>query len=151
MLFKLINGGWLLRAATSMWSWLLAAIFVYYYQQLDFRFSKYSSTVSLKVLSTHTSLNKFIQVIVFLQRIVRFIHAEQLSLTIPSGKKSFTQFSTRMAAWQLPTFFICLQKSVKHYTLYYHIIKSTDIWKRWFIKLILKTNGCSFQQALRQI
>ena len=43
-------------------------------------------------------------------------------------KLCFTQFSTRMAAWLLLTFFICLHN---HLNYIYSIIpyKSTDVWK----------------------
>ena len=41
-------------------------------------------------------------------------------------------------------------QSIKFYTSHYHVLKSTDIWKMWFIKLIVKMNGSSFQQVLQQ-
>ena len=61
--------------------------------------------------------------------------------------------STRMTAWLLLTFFICLHiftQSIKFCTFLYQILKSTDVWKIVFIKQTVKMNGCSFQQVLRQ-
>ena len=48
-------------------------------------------------------------------------------------KLCFTQFITRMAAWLLLTFFICLHNQLSSV---YSItrIKNTDVWKVWFIK-----------------
>ena len=40
---------------------------------------------------------------------------------------SFTHFSTRIAAWLLLTFLICLHKLIKFYVLYYHVLKSKDV------------------------
>ena len=59
----------------------------------------------------------------------------------------FTQFNIRMAVSDL---FHVFTKSIKFYTFYYHIVRSTDIWKMWFIKLTVKINDCSFQQVLQQ-
>ena len=53
-------------------------------------------------------------------------------LMILTGKKCFTQFSTRMAASDL---FHMFKQSIKFYTFYYHVFKSTDVWKMRF------TNG----------
>ena len=64
-------------------------------------------------------------------------------------KLCFTQFSTRMAAWLLLIFFICLHNQLSPIHSITRI-KSIDVWKMRFIKQTVKMNGCSFQQVLRQ-
>ena len=39
---------------------------------------------------------------------------------------------------------------IKFYTFYYHLLKSIDVWKRWW-KWRQKMNGCSFQRVLRKV
>ena len=47
----------------------------------------------------------------------------------------------------LVTFFVCLHNYVLlSHTFHYHILKSTDVWKRLFIKQTVKMNGCSFRK-----
>ena len=52
-------------------------------------------------------------------------------MTITGEKMRFTQFSTRMAASEL---FHMFTQSIKFCTLYYHVSKSADVSKMWFIK-----------------
>ena len=42
-------------------------------------------------------------------------------------KLSFTQFSTRIAAWLLLTFSIIFTQSVKFYIFHYQVFKGTDV------------------------
>ena len=81
-------------------------------------------------------------------------------LTIHTGKNCFTQFSTRMAAWVLLTFFICLQNqlsfldSIITHVLRVHMSEKNDYQidskKEW---LLLSTSftaklGVTFVLAL---
>ena len=66
------------------------------------------------------------------QFILRHMMICQL-LNDTNREKLCTQLSTRIAVWLLLTFHMFLQ-SVKFYTFYYHVLKSTDVWKMWFIK-----------------
>ena len=60
-----------------------------------------------------------------------------VSLTLISRKNCLTQFNTRIywitssAASHL---FHMFTQSVKTYIFHCHILRSTDVWKRWFIK-----------------
>ena len=67
-------------------------------------------------------------------------------------KLCFTQLRTRSYwNWSLATsdLFHVFTQLINLYTFHCHILKSADIWKRWFINR-QKINCCSFHQTLRQ-
>ena len=68
-------------------------------------------------------------------------------LTILTGKSCVFSKNGCFAASDL---FHILTKSIKLYTFHSQVLKSTDVWKMWFIKYTVKMNDCSFQQFLRQ-
>ena len=68
-------------------------------------------------------------------------------LTILTGRLSFTKFSIKiywnnsLAASDL---FPMFGQPIKSYTFHCHMLKSTDVWKTWFIEET-EMNGCLFQ------
>ena len=69
-----------------------------------------------------------------------------------SEKLCFTQLVveefTEIEVWLVLTFFHMLTQLIKLFTFHCHILKSTDVWKRCFVKQTVKMDGFYFQQIL---
>ena len=73
-----------------------------------------------------------------------------LFLTILTGKTMFYSVHYKNDWLAASEIFHMFTLSIKFYTFHYHILKGTDVWRRWFIKKTVKMNGYPFQQVLRQ-
>ena len=75
-------------------------------------------------------------------------------LTLLTGKSCVLPrfYSIQYKEWLLGCFWSFSYVYTISQVLYIPLsrIKSTDGWKMWFIKYTVKTDGCSFQQVLRQ-
>ena len=88
---------------------------------------KFQKLTVLKMIEVGLSPSKKVCVICFIEG----------PLTMHTGKNCFIKFSKRMAAWLLLwpfsyVYYIILL--ITFYTFYYHVLKSTDVWKMWFFK-----------------
>ena len=60
--------------------------------------------------------------------------ANKYSSRYSQGKTMFYSVYYKNDCLAASDLFHMFTQSIKFYTFYYHVLKSTDVWKMWFIK-----------------